>query len=85
MTPSELRSRLLKHGRRPLGKLIQFPIGQEGKQLYADIKNGRAYSYFLIDTKTKSIREGHIYERYRKRVFGSYDLPSIPIEEESVC
>lgn len=85
MTPSELRSRLLKHGRRPLGKLIQFPIGQEGKKLYADVKNGKAYSYFLIDMETKSIREGHIYERYRKKVFGAYNVPAIPLEEAATC
>lgn len=79
MTSSELRSRLLNHGRRPLGKLIQVPLKQEGKILFADIKNDRAYSYFLIDLESKSIREGHIYERYRKRVFGAYDVPSISL------
>lgn len=79
MTSSELRSRLLNHGRRPLGKLIQVPLKQEGKILFADIKNNRAYSYFLIDLESKSIREGHIYERYRKKVFGAYDVPSISL------
>lgn len=79
MTSSELRSRLLNHGRRPLGKLIQVPLRQEGKILFADIKNDRAYSYFLIDLESKSIREGHIYERYRKKVFGAYDVPSISL------
>jgi hypothetical protein len=79
MTSSELRSRLLNHGRRPLGKLIQVPLKQEGKILFADIKNDRAYSYFLIDLESKSIREGHIYERYRKKVFGAHDVPSIPL------
>lgn len=79
MTSSELRSRLLNHGRRPLGKLIQVPLKQEGKILFADIKNDRAYSYFLIDLESKSIREGHIYERYRKKVFGAYDVPSISL------
>jgi len=79
MTSSELRSRLLNHGRRPLGKLIQVPLKQEGKILFADIKNDRAYSYFLIDLESKSIREGHIYERYRKKVFGAYNVPTISI------
>lgn len=77
MTPSELRARLLKHGRRPLGKLIQIPLKQEGKVLFADVKNDRPYSYFLVDLNTKSIREGHIYERYRKKVFGAYNVPAI--------
>ena len=81
MTPSELRNRLMKHGRRPLGKLIQFPTRQKGKILFADIKNDRAYSYFLVDMITNSIREGHIYERYRKKVFGAFDVPAIPVEE----
>ncbi len=81
MTPSELRNRLMKHGRRPLGKLIQFPVKQEGKVLFADVKNNRAYSYFLVDLISKSIREGHIYERYRKKMFGAYDVPAIPVEE----
>lgn len=79
MTSSELRSRLLNYGRRPLGKLIQVPLKQEGKILFADIKNDRAYSYFLIDLESKSIREGHIYERYRKKVFGAYDVPAISL------
>lgn len=79
MTSSELRSRLLNYGRRPLGKLIQVPLKQEGKTLFADVKNDRAYSYFLIDLESNSIREGHIYERYRKKVFGAYDVPSIPL------
>lgn len=77
MTNSELRARLLKHGRRPLGKLIQIPLKQEGKILFADVKNDKPYSYFLIDLASKSIREGHIYERYRKKVFGSYNVPAI--------
>lgn len=80
MTPSELRARLLKHGRRPLGKLIQIPLKQEGKVLFADVKNDRPYSYFLVDLNTKSIREGHIYERYRKKVFGAYNVPAISAE-----
>jgi hypothetical protein len=79
MTSSELRSRLLKYGRRPLGKLIQMPLKQEGKILFADVKNDRAYSYFLVDLETKSIKEGHIYERYRKKVFGAYNVPAISI------
>ena len=79
MTSSELRSRLLKFGRRPLGKLIQMPLKQEGKILFADVKNDRAYSYFLVDLETKSIKEGHIYERYRKKVFGAYNVPAIPL------
>lgn len=77
MNPSELRSKLLKHGRTPLGKLIEMPLKEEGKVLYADVKNGIAYSYFLVDTKTKRIKEGHIYERYRKKVFGAFDVPEI--------
>jgi hypothetical protein len=79
MTTSELRARLLKHGRRPLGKLIQIPLKQEGKILFADVKNDRPYSYFLVDLSTKSIREGHIYERYRKKVFGAYNVPAISV------
>jgi len=79
MTTSELRARLLKHGRRPLGKLIQIPLKQEGKILFADVKNDRPYSYFLVDLSTKSIREGHIYERYRKKVFGAYNIPAISV------
>lgn len=82
MTPSELRTKLLKYGRRPLGKLIQMPLKQEGKVLFADVKNQRAYSYFLVDLSTKSIREGHIYERYRKKVFGAFNVPAIPMKEE---
>ena len=76
MTPGELRSKLLEYGRRPLGKLIQMPLKQEGKVLFADVKNDRAYSYFLIDLSTKSIREGHIYERYKKKVFGAFNVPN---------
>jgi hypothetical protein len=79
MTTSELRARLLKHGRRPLGKLIQIPLKQEGKILFADVKNDRPYSYFLVDLTTKSVREGHIYERYRKKVFGAYNIPAISV------
>jgi hypothetical protein len=79
MTTSELRARLLKHGRRPLGKLIQIPLKQEGKILFADVKNDRPYSYFLVDLTTKSVREGHIYERYRKKVFGAYNVPAISV------
>jgi hypothetical protein len=79
MTTSELRARLLKHGRRPLGKLIQIPLKQEGKILFADVKNDRPYSYFLVDLTTKSVREGHIYERYRKQVFGAYNVPAISV------
>lgn len=79
MTTSELRTRLLKHGRRPLGKLIQIPLKQEGKILFADVKNDRPYSYFLIDLESNSIREGHIYERYRKKVFGAYNIPAISV------
>lgn len=79
MTSSELRIRLLHHGRRPLGKLIQIPLKQEGKILFADVKNERAYSYFLIDLESKFIKEGHIFERYRKKVFGAYDVPTISI------
>ena len=77
MTPSLLRSKLLKHGRKPLGKLIQIPLKQEGKILFADVKNERPYNYFLVDTATGTIREGHIYERYRKKVFGAYNLPAM--------
>jgi hypothetical protein len=72
MTASELRTRLSKHGRNPLGKLVQVPIKEEGKELFADMYNGRAYSYFLVDLVSKRIKEGHIYTRYKKRVFGSY-------------
>jgi hypothetical protein len=79
MTTSELRARLLKHGRRPLGKLIQIPLKQEGKILFADVKNDRPYSYFLVDLATQSVREGHIYERYRKKVFGAYNVPAISV------
>lgn len=79
MTSSELRSRLLKYGRRPLGKLIQMPLKQEGKILFADVKNNRAYSYFLVDLASNAIQEGHIYERYRKKVFGAYNVPAISI------
>lgn len=79
MTSSELRAKLLKHGRKPLGKLIQMPLKQEGKILFADVKNDRAYSYFLVDLVTNSIREGHIYERYRKKVFGAYNVPYISL------
>ena len=77
MTPSELREKLLKHGRRPLGKLIEITLKQEGKKLFADVKNGRPYSYFLVDLSDNKIREGHIYERYRKKVFGAYNVPAI--------
>jgi hypothetical protein len=79
MTSSELRAKLLQHGRRPLGKLIQMPLKQEGKILFADVKNDRAYSYFLVDLETSSVREGHIYERYRKKVFGAYNVPYISL------
>jgi hypothetical protein len=73
MTTAELRSKLSEHGRQPLGKLVQIPLKEEGKILYADIKNGRAYSYFMADLKTNKIREGHIYTRYNKKVFGAYE------------
>ncbi len=79
MTSSELRAKLLQHGRKPLGKLIQMPLKQEGKILFADVKNDRAYSYFLVDLETSSVREGHIYERYRKKVFGAYNVPYISL------
>lgn len=72
MTTAELRTQLLKHGRRPIGKLVQVPLREENKALYADVKNERAYSYFMVDLTTKRIREGHIYKRYNKKVFGAY-------------
>jgi len=75
MTPSQLRAKLLKHGRRPLGKIIEIPLKEEGKALFADVKNERPYSYFMVDVTSGTIREGHIYERYRKKVFGAYNLP----------
>lgn len=81
MTSSEVRSKLLKHGRKPLGKLIQMPLKQEGKILFADVKNNRAYSYFLVDLQSGSIREGHIYERYNKKMFGAYNVAAIPLAE----
>lgn len=81
MTPRELRAKLLKHGRRPLGKLIEIPIKAEGKQLYADIKNSRAYSYFMVDMNTQSIREGHIFKQDEKKVFGSFKFPAIPLAQ----
>ena len=56
-----------------------MPLKQEGKILFADVKNDRAYSYFLVDLETSSVREGHIYERYRKKVFGAYNVPAISI------
>lgn len=77
MTSSELRERLLKHGRVPLGKLIEIPLKEEGKKLFADVKNERPYSYFLVNLADNTIREGHIYERYRKKVFGAYNVPVI--------
>lgn len=73
MTTAELRSKLLQHGRQPLGKLVQIPLKEEGKILYADIKNDRAYSYFMVDLRTRRIREGHIYKRYNKKVFGAFE------------
>lgn len=79
MTSSELRVKLQEHGRRPLGKLIQMPLKQDGKILFADVKNDRAYSYFLVDLASNAIREGHIYERYRKKVFGAFDVPTISL------
>lgn len=79
MNSSELRVKLLQHGRRPLGKLIQMPLKQEGKILFADVKNDRAYSYFLVDLASNAVREGHIYERYRKKVFGAFDIPTISL------
>jgi len=79
MTSSELRVKLQEHGRRPLGKLIQMPLKQEGKILFADVKNDRAYSYFLVDLASNAVREGHIYERYRKKVFGAFDVPTISL------
>jgi hypothetical protein len=79
MTSSELRVKLQEHGRRPLGKLIQMPLKQDGKILFADVKNDRAYSYFLVDLVSNAIREGHIYERYRKKVFGAFDVPAISL------
>jgi len=79
MNSSELRVKLQEHGRRPLGKLIQMPLKQEGKILFADVKNDRAYSYFLVDLASNAIREGHIYERYRKKVFGAFDVPTISL------
>jgi hypothetical protein len=79
MTSSELRVKLQEHGRHPLGKLIQMPLKQEGKILFADVKNDRAYSYFLVDLASNAVREGHIYERYRKKVFGAFDVPTISL------
>ena len=79
MNSSELRAKLLKNGRRPLGKLIQMPLKQDGKILFADVKNDRAYSYFLVDLASNAVREGHIYERYRKKVFGAFDVPAISL------
>ena len=79
MNSSELRVKLLQHGRCPLGKLIQMPLKQEGKILFADVKNDRAYSYFLVDLASNAVREGHIYERYRKKVFGAFDVPTISL------
>jgi hypothetical protein len=79
MTTAELRIKLLQHGRQPLGKLVQIPLKEEGKILYADIKNDRAYSYFMVDLESRRIREGHIYKRYNKKVFGAYDKMEIAI------
>jgi hypothetical protein len=56
-----------------------MPLKQEGKILFADVKNDRAYSYFLVDLASNAIHEGHIYERYRKKVFGAYNVPAISI------
>ena len=56
-----------------------MPLKQDGKILFADVKNDRAYSYFLVDLASNAIHEGHIYERYRKKVFGAYNVPTISI------
>ena len=72
MTTAELRNYLLKHGRKPIGKLVQVPLKESDKALYADVKNDRAYSYFMVDLSSKRIREGHIYKRYNKKMFGAY-------------
>lgn len=77
MTPAELRTKLLQNGRHPLGKLIEVPLKEEGKQLFADIKNSKAYSYFMVNTKTNAIREGHIYKKNNQKVFGVYNVPAI--------
>ena len=79
MTTAELRIKLLQHGRQPLGKLVQIPLKEEDKILYADIKNDRAYSYFMVDLKSNVIREGHIYKRYNKKVFGAYNKMEMSI------
>jgi hypothetical protein len=79
MTTAELRAHLLKYGRRPIGKLVQVPLKEENKVLYADIKNDRAYSYFMVDLLNNRIREGHIYKRYNKKVFGAYAEREIAI------
>lgn len=80
MTPSELRTHLLKFGRKPIGKLVQVPLkDQATRVLFADIKNDRAYSYFMIDLESKRIREGHIYKRYNKKMFGAYDKAELPL------
>ena len=79
MTTAELRAHLLKYGRRPIGKLVQVPLKEENKVLYADIKNDRAYSYFMVDLLNNRIREGHIYKRYNKKVFGAYAIGEIAI------
>ena len=56
-----------------------MPLKQDGKILFADVKNDRAYSYFLVDLASNAVREGHIYERYRKKVFGAFDVPTISL------
>ncbi len=72
MKSSELRTFLSNLGRRPVGKLVQVPLKEEGKELFADVYNDRAYSYFLIDRKAKRIKEGHIFTRNKRKAFGVY-------------
>ena len=79
MTTAELRAHLLKYGRRPIVKLVQVPLKEENKILYADVKNDRAYSYFMVDLTSNRIREGHIYKRYNKKVFGAYNKMEMSI------
>jgi hypothetical protein len=77
MGTHELKEILLRNGRRPIGKLTPIHLKDSERILYADIKNGRAYSYFMIDFKSRTIKEGHIYERYKRKVFGEYGFSPI--------
>ena len=76
MKASELNIILRSHGRIPLGRLVNVPLKDTTKTLFADMFHGKAYSYFLVDANNV-IKEGHIYVNEGKKMFGVYDIPEI--------